>query len=170
MRPQRNESNETKATVFSVVNRYHTIRLLRTTRLLRRNFTKMLQNTAGTPRFVILEHDWPSVHWDLMLEEQAALRTWRLAAPPDRPAKIDAEALPGHRLAYLDYEGPLSGDRGSVKRWDAGTYQPVEQTGGQIQVELAGVRVRGRVVLEAVTGMANRWTFHWVRDESAASS
>src|SRR5205807_395991 len=34
------------------------------------------------PRFVILEHDHPELHWDLMLEAGPVLRTWRLAAPP----------------------------------------------------------------------------------------
>src|SRR5437879_2020084 len=32
-------------------------------------------------RFVILEHDHPQLHWDLMLEAGPALRTWRLSAP-----------------------------------------------------------------------------------------
>ena len=34
------------------------------------------------PRFVILEHDYPELHWDLMLETAGALRTWRLLRPP----------------------------------------------------------------------------------------
>ena len=36
------------------------------------------------PRFVILEHDHPRLHWDLMLQTGDALRTWRLASPPTR--------------------------------------------------------------------------------------
>ena len=64
-------------------------------------------------RFVILEHDYPVQHWDLMLEAGDVLRTWRLIAPPDKTQAVAAESLGDHRLAYLDYEGPVSGNRGS---------------------------------------------------------
>ena len=33
------------------------------------------------PRFVILEHDHPSLHWDFILEVGEVLWTWRLSAP-----------------------------------------------------------------------------------------
>lgn len=107
------------------------------------------------PRFVILEHDHPSLHWDLMLESGAALRTWRLAAPPIPDAgPIVAEALADHRLAYLDYEGPVRGDRGTVTRWDGGTYA----ASGEL-LDLAGARVRGRARLHRTDGTA--WVFVW---------
>src|SRR5690606_18886921 len=77
------------------------------------------------PRFVILEHDHPYLHWDLLLESGESLRGWRLANPPGSDGRILAEPLPDHRLVYLDYEGPVSGDRGAVKRWDAGEYMPL---------------------------------------------
>jgi DNA polymerase Ligase (LigD) len=100
------------------------------------------------PRFVILEHDHPELHWDLMLEIGAALKTWRLPAPPpDQPAT--ALALGNHRIDYLDYEGPVSGNRGTVKRWDAGTYEEldwVEVT--EWAIELRGARWQGIVHLQ----------------------
>ena len=34
------------------------------------------------PRFVILEHDHPHLHWDLMLEADGSLHAWRLACVP----------------------------------------------------------------------------------------
>lgn len=74
------------------------------------------------PRFVILEHDWPERHWDLLLEEGSVLKAWRLAEQPSPGSRCRAEPNFDHRLLYLDYEGPLSGDRGSVQRWDAGEY------------------------------------------------
>ena len=82
------------------------------------------------PRFVILRHEGrdpeqPSVHWDLMLESGGILRTWALAALPAAGEPITAEQLPDHRLHYLDYEGPLSGNRGSVTRWDHGSFELV---------------------------------------------
>ena len=74
------------------------------------------------PRYVILTHDHPFLHWDLMLEQGGVLRTWRLLAEPAAGQTVAAERLADHRVAYLDYEGPVRGDRGIVKRWDCGSY------------------------------------------------
>jgi hypothetical protein len=97
------------------------------------------------PRFVILEHDHPTLHWDLMLEHDGALKTWRLPRPPGpkQDAAQGAVALPDHRLMYLEYEGPVSGNRGQVKRWDAGTYELVRDDERRWKVRLAGERWRG---------------------------
>ncbi len=100
------------------------------------------------PRFVVLTHDHPFVHWDLMLEQEDSLRTWRLMQPPDVHGPIDAEALPDHRLAYLDYEGPVSGGRGAVERWDAGTYEIVESIADSLVVRLSGRKLVGLATLE----------------------
>jgi hypothetical protein len=75
------------------------------------------------PRFVILEHDHPFLHWDLMLEVKNGLRAWRLLKVPGPGVAIPATILSLHRKLYLDYEGPISGDRGKVSRWDKGNYQ-----------------------------------------------
>ena len=55
-----------------------------------------------------------------MLEQGEKLRTWRLATPPDAAGPIDAEPLADHRVAYLDYEGPVSGGRGEVRMLGSG--------------------------------------------------
>jgi len=73
-------------------------------------------------RFVILKHDHPFLHWDLLLEEASSARTWRLLRKPCLNEPIAAERLPAHRLMYLDYEGPVSNNRGMVQRVLAGTY------------------------------------------------
>src|SRR5580700_7757806 len=101
------------------------------------------------PRYVILRHEMPAgrerlSHWDFMLEADGALRTWALPAPPDTAGPIEAEALADHRLAYLEIEGPVSGGRGSVTRWDEGVYRLIEQTALRWEVELNGKRLRGR--------------------------
>ena len=108
------------------------------------------------PRFVILEHDHPTLHWDLMLEAGGALRTWRLAEPPDHAGPIAATPLADHRLAYLDYEGPVGGDRGTVKGWDAGTYEIVDEDERGLEMRLHGQRVRGVCRL---TGECGAWRF-----------
>ena len=76
------------------------------------------------PRFVLLEHDHPEQHWDFMLEHEGVLKTWRLARMPACAGEsIPALALGDHRLAYLDYEGPVSGARGQVRRCAAGSFE-----------------------------------------------
>jgi DNA polymerase Ligase (LigD) len=125
------------------------------------------------PRFVVLTHDHPLLHWDLMLEQGDCLRTWRLAQPPDAAGSIVAEALPDHRLAYLDYEGPVSGDRGTVQRWDAGAYEILESSSNRLLVRFAGERLIGVAPLRRRTAegaisnlpaqtlrkLGSRWTF-----------
>jgi hypothetical protein len=112
------------------------------------------------PRFVILEHDHPTLHWDLMFEEGAGLRTWRLARPPVPPGQEDipATAVAVHRLAYLDYEGPVSGQRGTVKRWDGGSYELIgPPTPSVLVMDIRGERVHGRARLALLHGDA--WSF-----------
>jgi hypothetical protein len=110
------------------------------------------------PRFVILEHDHPSLHWDLMLQAGDVLQTWRLAHAPKQGVIIEATALGDHRLAYLDYEGPVSGGRGVVKRWDCGEFtEDAESTVSARRLEFTGTRVGGCVLLEQLDG-AN-WRF-----------
>ena len=104
------------------------------------------------PRFVILEHTGtasykPGRHWDLMLESEGRLRTWELEAAPVDGVKVRAEALPDHRLHYLEYEGPLSEDRGTVRRWDAGIYLLLGEFEDQLECELSGERFQGRLLL-----------------------
>jgi hypothetical protein len=100
------------------------------------------------PRFVILEHDHPALHWDFMLEAGDVLKTWRLPAPPRPGGAVAAEPSFDHRLAYLDYEGPVSGGRGRVTRWDAGTFSWEEATAG-VAVWLEGTRLRGQARIES---------------------
>lgn len=111
------------------------------------------------PRFVILRHDLPpghgrGSHFDLMLEVGGALRTWSLPELPAAGIVVQAEALPDHRLAYLDYEGPISGNRGSVSRVEEGEFEVVEETGGLLRVHLAGKSLRGILELRQAENSA----------------
>ena len=60
------------------------------------------------PRFVLLEHLWDGVHWDLMLERGEVLRTWAIDAPVVAGEDLPARALPDHRRIYLDYQGAIN--------------------------------------------------------------
>ena len=112
------------------------------------------------PRFVILEHDHPELHWDFMLEKGTALETWRLARSPQPGVAIEAIALGDHRALYLNYEGPVSSNRGVVKRWDAGDFTEAEESSPEARrFSLEGERVCGNVVLTKVA--KNHWRFEW---------
>jgi hypothetical protein len=69
---------------------------------------------------------------------------------------IRAEELGDHRLAYLEYEGPLSGDRGRVRRYDAGEFEWESEEAEWVVVRLEGRRCCDRAVLRRSSG---RWVF-----------
>jgi hypothetical protein len=109
------------------------------------------------PRFVVLKHAWNGVHFDLMLEHCGILRTWALPEPPGEGRTIAAKALPDHRTAYLDYEGPISQGRGSVSRIERGRFHVIAWADDRIEVEIHGDQWNGRLALwRAETGDAER--------------
>ena len=117
------------------------------------------------PRFVVLTHDHPVLHWDFMLENEAHLRTWRLSSPPGGPDPIPAAELAPHRLEYLDYEGPVSGNRGRVEQFDRGDYRLLEAGEGSVRVELRGSRLIGTATLEQSAGES--WTFRFLPEAAS---
>lgn len=104
------------------------------------------------PRFALLEHRWEGVHWDFLLErgDGQGLRTWAIDEPLAPDKILAARALPDHRLAYLDYEGAISGGRGSVRRIDRGAFQAEVWEADRVVVWLAGDQLVGRVALTEV--------------------
>jgi hypothetical protein len=110
------------------------------------------------PRYVILRHETPHrVHFDFMLELDGALKTWSLPEPPRPGAAIECQALADHRLMYLDYEGPISGGRGTVARWDHGTCTIQSQSDEQWAIELVGDRLVGKATLRRDRDAPDRW-------------
>jgi DNA polymerase Ligase (LigD) len=99
------------------------------------------------PRFSILAHDHPVPHLDLFLEAGGVVRSWRLLAPLAAGAVVLAEPTGDHRLLYLDYEGPVSGDRGSVTRVDGGTFIWEADSPEHLVVRIKGTRFAGRLIL-----------------------
>lgn len=96
-------------------------------------------------RFVVLEHRQPAdqiaeerrrflggssadlatdidIHFDLMLENDGQLATWALPMIPKIGEQCPALLLPKHRIDFLDYEGPVSRGRGTVKRVMSGHF------------------------------------------------
>jgi hypothetical protein len=84
------------------------------------------------PRFVLLEHvghpdDGGGRHFDLLLEDGPACRTWKLLDVPQGGAGVVAgRELPRHRLEWLETNGAeVSHNRGFARRIDAGTFESV---------------------------------------------
>ena len=121
------------------------------------------------PRFVVLEHDRPGgLHWDFMLETGSVLATWALAQAPDSADSVPAERLADHRTAYLEYEGPISGGRGSVTQWDRGTYEVQRQSDTELAVTVSGEKLIGRAALARLPNEAGQWRFSFVAEQEAA--
>ena len=107
------------------------------------------------PRFVVLRHETPpgadrESHFDFMLEDGGKLLTWTLPAPPQAGSTMAATPLPDHRLAYLDYEGPISGGRGRVTRWDAGAFEWLERGDELLRLRLTGSKFSGIATIARV--------------------
>ncbi|HBU38339.1 MAG TPA: hypothetical protein DEB70_11115 [Planctomycetaceae bacterium] len=103
-------------------------------------------------RFVLLEHtghpdDPEGRHFDLLLEQADACKTWRLADIPrvEGPAVVSTQ-LRDHRLFWLDrLEGEVSGGRGFARRVDSGSYVYLNTTSANEErvVELTGETISG---------------------------
>jgi len=114
------------------------------------------------PRFALLIHDSPrGLHYDFCLEDGEILRTWALPRLPEPEIEIICDALADHRSIYLDYEGPISGKRGTVIRSDGGTFVVLTWTENEIVVQLAGTKFGGRVALQRQLESPGRWRFKW---------
>lgn len=74
-----------------------------------------------------------------------------------------AEASFAHRTLYLDYEGPVSGGRGRVRRWDDGDYELLTEGPGRMEFLLRGTRLKGRCRLEEASDGA--WRLSYTPDE-----
>lgn len=129
------------------------------------------------PRMVVLLHELPdgSSHFDWMIEgpqripappspEDRCLITFRTAVRPDEAAAgpaggtFEAERLADHRRAYLDFEGPLTDNRGHVRRLASGTVEALLN-------EATIFRLRGRFAPDSppliweARSIGGHWTF-----------
>ena len=101
-------------------------------------------------QFVIQQHTTPdSVHWDLMLEMDDCLWTWRLNTPPAdiKSEPVSAERIFDHPLRFLTYEGPVQNGTGQVTIADKGTYLLNEQVENSLLIEVQGKILKGKFTL-----------------------
>jgi hypothetical protein len=119
------------------------------------------------PRYVILLHQMPpgsprATHWDLMLEDGPVLLTWAIASELEAGIVLPGQALADHRPAYLTYEGPVSGDRGQVSRWEEGQFQWLQREERAMRIQVAGQRFRGEIRLTRDTPLAADWQIVYI--------
>ena len=84
-----------------------------------------------------------------------------LGAQPARRL-LPAEPNADHRLFYLDYEGPVSGGRGTVSRWAAGLFDWIEDGPDRVTVRVNSDRLAGLVTLRAESD--RRWACNITSD------
>ena len=118
------------------------------------------------PRFVILHHQVPLEsprlsHWDLMLEQGDHLTTWELPEAPEVGTRLNVVLLANHRLEYLEYEGPLTLQRGTVLRYDWGNYTTVSDDADQQVFLLHGQSMVCRLTIGKIAGEIQTIVFPW---------
>lgn len=117
-------------------------------------------------RFVIQEHHATRLHWDFRLERDGVLVSWALprGVPLDPGENHLAVHTEDHPLDYFDFEGEIPKGEyggGTVKRWDAGTYEAEKWEERKVVVRLHGERVEGRYALFATgKGGERNWMIH----------
>jgi hypothetical protein len=112
-------------------------------------------------RFVIHKHSTDGdTHWDLMLETENALQTFRLNLSPQQILQTPAlaEKIHDHPLKFLTYQGPVQNGKASVKIVDSGTYNIVHQTNEKIELNLTGQILNGKFTLIRIHKV--KWLFN----------
>jgi hypothetical protein len=112
-------------------------------------------------QYVVLEHRaGGETHWDLMLEEDAALLTWRLEMPPEQMGNdpVKAVQIADHARRFLDYEGPVQQNTGTVTRVDRGTFRWIEKKESAFTAFLTGDKLSGLFRMERLHGGPD-WVF-----------
>jgi hypothetical protein len=112
-------------------------------------------------RFVVLRHvDDEGTHFDLMIESGQALATWKAVGPPEscRDHPWLCRRIKDHRRDYLEYEGPVSGNRGVVSRHDEGTFMIEDESPLRMHLIFRGTRLRGCCALSLMDPKNQGWS------------
>jgi bifunctional non-homologous end joining protein LigD len=104
---------------------------------------------APRGRFVIQEHHATRLHWDLRLEHGGALASWAIpngipTSPADNRLAVHTE---DHPLEYLTFQGEIPRGQygaGSMRIWDAGTFDEHLWRDDKVEVTFHGERLHGR--------------------------
>jgi hypothetical protein len=126
-------------------------------------------NTTISLPFVVQKHYKGRVfHWDLMLQrpieganpEDRFLATWQLTVEPvmeNLDSPVSALPLPDHRGIYLEYQGPITHNRGYCQIVDCGRYDLLEYSENLWRVRFVGRQLIGLFELKKNT-VGDSWT------------
>lgn len=117
-------------------------------------------NKTTIRKFVIQEHTTAAdKHWDIMLQSDNWLQTWRLNCPPEKISEqpVNAEKIFDHPLKFLTYQGPVQNQTGTVYTVEKGTYIIENQTEKQMELNMHGKILNGKFTLTK-TNLQN-WLF-----------
>lgn len=107
-------------------------------------------------RFVIHHHITQPDHYDLMIDRGESLQSWQIPSPllPDLLAgrEIASLRIQDHRRGYLDYQGPVSCDRGRVEILDTGEYTLGTESPPSLTITLSGRIFRGTLIISRPEG------------------
>ena len=154
----------------------------------KRNFRRTPEPRGGRrkpgkkPVFVIQKHDASTLHYDLRLEVDGALKSWAVPKGPstDPREKRLAVATEDHPLDYADFEGVIPEDEygaGTVLIWDRGTYENVTEKEGKVipaakalerghlLFRLAGEKISGGYALQHMRD--DQWLLVKMKDDEA---
>lgn len=114
---------------------------------------------------VVLLHKQPSCtdHFDWLIDQPKLdadhrLLTFRSSSRPDQSDSFIAQQAPDHRAIYLNYEGPISNNRGEVTRINKGEVLRWDQGNTRISalIQWPNQRIKYTALRENNSG---EWTF-----------
>jgi bifunctional non-homologous end joining protein LigD len=126
---------------------------------------KKRRKKKGALRFVVQEHSARRLHWDLRLEHEGVAVSWAIPnGIPETPEENrKAVHTEDHPLSYLDWEGEIPKGEygaGTMKIWDAGTYELEKWEQGKVMVEFHGERLQGHYALFRAGKAEKDWMIH----------
>jgi bifunctional non-homologous end joining protein LigD len=126
---------------------------------------KKRRTKKGAPRFVVQEHSARRLHWDLRLEHEGVAASWAIPnGIPETPEENrKAVHTEDHPLSYLDWEGEIPKGEygaGTMRIWDAGTYELEKWEPAKVMVEFHGERLQGRYALFRAGKAEKDWMIH----------
>lgn len=138
------------------------------------------------PIYVIQKHDASSLHYDLRLEVDGALKSWAVPKGPstDPREKRLAIRTEDHPLGYADFEGTIPDDQyggGTVIVWDLGTFENITGKDGQTKdasdaieaghllFSVSGKKLNGGYALQRIEkdGEREQWLLIKMDDDDA---
>jgi hypothetical protein len=106
--------------------------------------------TGPERQFVVQEHTTQAgVHWDLMLQMDDMLWTWRVAVSLEQMLSepVVAERILDHPLRFLSYEGPVQNQTGSVRIAERGKYWLENDVEWDLELHFESRLLKGRYKL-----------------------